>query len=80
VERWLDGFIKAGMERVLGGLREGAMHWGVPSHAEPIDIEESITGGYLSLGSGFSVGCWIMREELGKIVLMDLFSEGMGRS
>ena len=66
------------MENGGGGGRgrgEEAGCGSVPGYAEAVDVEETITGGDLVRG-GYVV--WVMGEELGEEVVVDLFGEGVG--
>ena len=65
-ERPLPG---AGPELFAGGR--------VPRYAEAVDVEHAVPRGDLVLGGDI---VWIMGEQLGKIVVVDLFGEGMGLS
>jgi hypothetical protein len=49
----------------------------VPCHAKAIDVEEAITGCDLCFGSGLCMYGWVVREEFGKIVVVDLLGKRM---
>jgi len=83
VERRLDRFVKRRVEIGLCGMAF-MLNWGesrecrcVPCHAESIDIEQAVAGCDFGFGGSFGVNAWVVGEEFGEIVLMDLLAEGM---
>jgi len=78
VERWLGVFIKRWMKqsRIMG--TESLNCRSVPGHPKTVYIEETVASRDLGLRRWFCVDFWVVGEEFGQVVLVDLFAEGVG--
>lgn len=62
-----------------GEIAEMRPRSAVICHAEAINIEKAVTGGHLGFCGLFGVDLRVVREELGEVVLVYLFGDGVFR-
>jgi hypothetical protein len=86
VERRLNRLVERGVKMGLCGVgfvlsgREGREGGSVPRHSKAVNVKQAVPGCDFSLGGGFCMDGGVVGEEFGKVVLVDLLAESVGRS